>query len=202
MKHLTRGRTRLLAWTAAGLAGTGLIAGVASAATSGGGASPSGFAALTADSAPLDPSAAGTGAQGSKGNRAKALLQIERKLAAGSVRGEVVLNTKKGMQTVDFQRGNVSDASATGFTLTDASGTAQSWAISSTTKVRDRKAAGTGNASSATLTNGENVVVIGLKADGTLTARLVMVVPARAGAGAGTAGTAPQATGTPSASST
>jgi hypothetical protein len=178
MNKFPRGRTRLVAWTAAGVLGAGVLVGVADAATSNGASA--GDSSLTAASSTSGQSPAG------KANSPQSLARIEQKLAAGSVHGEIVLDTKKGLQTLDFQRGTVSGASAGSsgtFTVTDASGTAQTWTLSSSTKVRERKAKqDAGAASSAQLVDGETVVVIGLKADATLTARAVVIVPAKTGA--------------------
>jgi hypothetical protein len=141
----------LIGWTAAGLAGVGVFAGLATTA-----------------------SAATTATATGSGPHQKVAHRVEHRLLTGAARGEIVLGTKKGVTTVDFQRGATSGASDTAITVTDATGTAQTWAISSATKVRER------GVSSPQLTDDENVVVIGVKSDGTLTARLIVVVPARA----------------------
>jgi hypothetical protein len=159
-------RGKWIGWTAAAVAGAGLFAGVANAAESG---------SSTPTAAKSNTSAytrAATTNQAT-GLSADAVRRLKRKLAAGAVRGEIVLNTKQGFQTVDFQRGSVSDASSSGFTVTDTSGTAENWAVSSDTKVRER------GTTSAQITNGENVLVIGLKTDGTPTARLVVIAAAK-----------------------
>lgn len=153
MKH-SRFNRRLAAWTAAGVAGAGLVAGLAGAAS----------ASSTSSSTP---------AIGSSGHPR---LQLARKVAAASVRGEIVLDGKKGEHTVDFQRGSVSELSPSSFTVTDKTGTSQTWAITPETKVRERNA-GRGAASSAEPRNGQNVVVIGTTSDGALTARLVLIAP-------------------------
>jgi hypothetical protein len=155
---------KFIGWTAAGLAGVGVFAGVATTAS----------AATNTVGATSTSSAATTLTAAHTGLSQKALTRAERKLARGAARGEVVLDTKKGVTTVDFQRGTTSGASDTAITVTDATGTAQTWAISSATKVRER------GVSSPQLTDDENVVVIGVKSDGTLTTRLIVVVPARA----------------------
>jgi hypothetical protein len=143
----------LIGWTAAGLAGVGVFAGLATTA-----------------------SAATTGTATGSGPHQKVAHRVEHRLLAGATRGEVVLDTKKGVQTVEFQRGTTSDASSTAITITDKTGTAQTWAISSTTKVRER------GVSSPQLADDQNVVVVGVKSDGTLTARLIVIVPAKASA--------------------
>ena len=156
-------KAKLIGWTAAGLAGVGVFAGVANAAV---------------DSATPAPSTApSTSPAASAANphvSSKLIARIERRLVAGAARGEVVLDTKKGVQTVDFQRGTTGNASGGAVTVTDKTGTSQDWTVSSTTKIRER------GTSSPQLTDGENVVVVGVKSDGSLTARLILVVPAKA----------------------
>src|SRR5450631_70448 len=174
---------RRLALVAAGIAGTGvLLTGVASAATSNpasDGLSGVSAASLTGDG--TSPGAADT----ARGKLAQALKQIRTELKAGTVSGEVTVDTKKGPQTIEFQRGAVSHSASGSFTVTDSSGGAQTWIVGPKMKVRDRaqrKAAGSAgtSATSATVTDAENVVVVGLKTDSTETARLVVVVPTKA----------------------
>ncbi len=155
-----RTRTKVLALTAAGLAGAGVLTGVASAAT---GTHAAGTGGPTA----------GGAAAGVAGHR-----HLARQLATHAVHGEVVVNTKQGMQTVDFQRGTVETAGTGEFTVTDASGTTETWAIGPDTKIRDRAAQP--SSTSADLVSGEQVVVIGTKTGDALTARLVVVRPAPA----------------------
>jgi hypothetical protein len=179
-------RTRALTLTLAGLAGTGLFAGVASAASSG--AAPASGSVPTIQTA-SDTTAATSGTP-ARANR----LRIARQLATHSVHGEVVLTTKQGMQNVDFQRGAVASAGDASVTVTDASGTSETWTIDANTRVRERgQGAATPqgsapNANSPQLSSGENVVVVGTKADGTLTARVVLIVPAAPQGGAGASG--------------
>jgi len=173
---------RRLALVAVGVAGTGmLVTGVASAATS----SPAsdGVAGISAASLTSDGGSSGTDT--ARGKLAQALKQIRADLKAGQVSGQVTVDTKKGPQAIEVQRGTVSASTASTFTVTDTSGGAQVWTVGPRMKVRDRaqrKAAGANGASaaSATVTNGENVVVLGLKTDTAETARLVVVVPAKA----------------------
>jgi hypothetical protein len=155
---------KFIGWAAAGLAGVGVFASVASAATNTAGTA----------TAPSTTNATATLTAAHTGLSQKAVTRAERALARAAARGEVVLDTKKGVTTVDFQRGTTSDASDTAITVTDATGTAQTWAISAATRVRER------GVSSPQLTDDENVVVIGVKSDGTLTARLVVITPAKA----------------------
>ena len=109
MMHLTRSRGWLAGLTAAALAATGVAAGVASAAAPA-------STATTPATATATPAAATTPQAG----RIRALLRLEHKLATGAVHGEIVLDTKKGLQTLDFQRGTISNATSGSFTLTDA----------------------------------------------------------------------------------
>lgn len=163
-------KAKLIGWTAAGLAGVGVFAGVANAAVDSAPPTSSTSSATTPNTANAANTANGANPRVSQ----KLIERVERRLVAGAQRGEIVLDTKKGVQTVDFQRGTTSNASSSAVTVTDKTGTAQNWSVSSTTKIRER------GTSSPKLTDGENVVVVGLKTDGTLTARLILVVPAKA----------------------
>ena len=157
-------KAKLIGWTAAGLAGVGVIAGLASTASAAGN---------SGTSSPPTPQAANSqAAQVSQ----RVIARIEHRLLKGAARGEIVLDTKKGAQTVDFQRGATSDVSSNAVTVTDKTGTAEKWTVSSSTKIRER------GASSPQLTDGENVVVVGLKSNGTSTARLILAVPAKTAA--------------------
>lgn len=167
MKHAKFNR-RLAAWTAAGVAGAGLVTGATGAGLATGVANASATPSASSSAASL--SSAATGSNGHP------RLKLARKVAASSVRGEIVLDGKKGERTVDFQRGSVSELSSSSFTVTDKTGTPQIWAITSETKVRERNP-GRGAASSAELQNGENVTVIGTTSDGARTARLVLLAP-------------------------
>ncbi len=174
---------RRLALVAAGIAGTGvLVTGVASAATSN--SASDGLSGISAASLTSDGTTSGN-ADTARGKLAQALKQIRMELKAGTVSGEVAVDTKKGPQTIEFQRGAVSNSASGTFTVTDSGGGTQTWTVGPKMKVRDRaqrKAAGSAgtSATAATVTDGENVVVVGLKTDTTETARLVVVVPTKA----------------------
>lgn len=159
---------KLIGWTAAGLAGVGVFAGVANAAVDS--STPSGASSAASSAV---PAVASVPAAAHPQVSQKLIARVERRLVAGAARGEIVLDTKKGVQTVDFQRGTTSGTSSTGVTVTDKTGVAQEWTVSATTKIRER------GTSSPQLADGENVVVVGLKSDNTLTARLILVVPAK-----------------------
>src|SRR5450432_1628865 len=183
MNRLGHSGRRTFALVAAGIAGTGLLAtGVASAATSSP-ASTGSTADITTASLSVDGSAAGTA--GATGKLAAALKEIRQELKGGTVNGEVTVDTKKGPQTIEFQRGVVAQSSTASFTVTDSTGATDNWTVGPKLKVRDRGArrlaAGTSPAS-ATVTDGDTVIVVGLKTDPTSIARLVVVLP-HAGAG-------------------
>jgi len=170
---------KTLALVVAGIAGSGLLAtGVASAATS---ASPS-PAGSTADIGTVSLSGDGsTVATAATGKLAAALKEIRQELKGGTVNGEVTVDTKKGPQTIAFQRGVVASSSTASFTVTDTAGATDSWTVGPKMKVRERGArkqlaAGT-SPTAATVTSGETVIVVGLKTDATSTARLVVVLP-------------------------
>ena len=185
---------KTLALVVAGIAGSGLLAtGVASAATSAspGPASSTSTADITTVSLSGDGSTATSGATG---KLAAALKEIRQELKGGTVNGEVTVDTRKGPQTIAFQRGVVAQSSTASFTVTDTTGATDSWTVGPKLKVRDRGArklaAGT-SPTEATVTNGETVIVVGLKTDTTSTARLVVVLPH---AGAAKPGKTPNST--------
>lgn len=174
-RFLPHTRRRVLMLGAGCVASTALLAGVASAASNG----PS-----TAASPNSTPSAGGaTNAPVAKGKLAQAMKEILQQVRAGATHGEVTLDTKKGAQTIDFERGAVSQATPSSFQVTEADGTTGSWVVGAKTKVRERgqarkaAAGGASSTASATISDGENVVVVGLKSDGTTTARVVVVLP-------------------------
>jgi hypothetical protein len=174
-RFLPHTRRRVLMLGAGCVACTALLAGVASAASNG----PS-----TTPSPNSTPSAGGSAnAPVAKGKLAQAVKEILQQVRAGATHGEVTVDTKKGAQTIDFERGTVSQATPTGFQVTEPGGATGSWVVGTKTKVRERgqgrkaAAGGAGATSSATISDGENVVVVGLKSDGTTTARVVVVLP-------------------------
>jgi hypothetical protein len=194
-------RRKTLALVVAGIAGTGLLAtGVASAATS---ATSSPASSSTADITTASLSVDGSaGSSAATGKLAAALKEIRQELKGGTVSGEVTVDTKKGPQTIEFQRGVVAQSSTASFTVTDTTGATDSWSVGPKMKVRDRGArrrlAAGATSTPATVTDGETVIVVGLKTDATSTARIVVVLPH---ARAGKSSTTPNST-TPSTNST
>jgi hypothetical protein len=190
--HRSRKTLALVMTVTAGIAGL-LATGVASAATS---ASPGPASTSTADITTASLSGDGsTVTAGAGGKLAAALKEIRQELKGGTVNGEVTVDTKKGPQTIAFQRGVVAQPSTASFTVTDTTGATDSWTVGPKMKVRERGARkhltpGT-SPTSATVTNGETVIVVGLKTDTTSTARLVVVLPH---AGAAKAGKTPTST--------
>lgn len=185
-------RRKTLAVVVAGIAGSGLLAtGVASAATSASSSPASSTSDISTASLTID----GSSATAAGGKLAAALKEIRQELKGGTVSGEVTVETKKGLQTVEFQRGVVAQSSTASFTVTDTTGATDSWTVGPKMKVRDRGArkrlAAGASPTSATVTNGETVIVVGLKTDTTSTARLVVVLPH---AGAAKLGKAPKTT--------
>jgi hypothetical protein len=174
-RFLPHTRRRVLTLGAGCVACTALLAGVASAASNGPSSTPS------ANSTP----SAGGSANGpvATGKLAQAVKEILQQVRAGATHGEVTVDTKKGVQTIDFERGTVSQATPTGFQVTEPGGATGSWVVAAKTKVRERgqgrkaAAGGASPTSSATISDGENVVVVGLKTVGTTTARVVVVLP-------------------------
>jgi hypothetical protein len=188
-------RRKTVALVVAGIAGTGLLAtGVASAATS---ATSSPASSSTADisTASLSIDGSTPDSTAAKGKLAAALKEIRQELKGGTVNGEVTVATLKGPQTIAFQRGVVAQSSTASFTVTDATDATDSWTVGPKMKVRERGArkqlAAGASPTSATVTNGETVIVVGLKTDTTSTARLVVVLPH---AGAAKPGKTPNST--------
>lgn len=190
--HRGRKTLALVMTVTAGIAGL-LATGVASAATS---ASPGPASTSTADITTASLSGDGsTVTAGAGGKLVAALKEIRQELKGGTVNGEVTVDTKKGPQTIAFQRGVVAQSSTASFTVTDTTGATDSWTVGPKMKLRERGARkhlapGT-SPTSATVTNGETVIVVGLKTDTTSTARLVVVLPR---AGAAKAGKTPTST--------
>lgn len=191
--HSSRKTLALIMAASVGIAGL-LATGVASAATS---ASP-GPASSTSTADITTASLSGDGStvtSGATGKLVAALKEIRQELKGGTVNGEVTVDTKKGPQTIAFQRGVVAQSSTASFTVTDTTGATDSWTVGPKMKVRERGArkqlAAGASPTSATVTNGETVIVVGLKTDTTSTARLVVVLPH---AGAAKPGKTPNST--------
>jgi hypothetical protein len=184
MNHLLHTRRRVVAAGAAGMAGMGLLfTGVANAASSG----PS---TTSAPSSVTAPSAGGQAAAHAAG----ALKEIRQQLKAGATHGTVTVTTKKGSKSVTFERGTVREATTSGFTVAEPDGTTQTWVDGPKMKIRERgqNKAGESPTSPAIVSNGENVIVVGVDTGSTSKARLVIVVPATK-RGAGTQGATPGA---------
>jgi hypothetical protein len=93
------------------------------------------------------------------------------------VRGQVVTRSKDGtFVTHDVIRGKVSAVSATSIAVKAADGTAETYAVNSTTKVRQRANGKGTTISIQQVKTGANVLVIGVGTH-TLTARRVIELP-------------------------
>ena len=182
-------RRRVVAASAASIAGVGLLlTGVASAASPGPttnsgpttSSGPTTNSGPTTSSTPSGAAAPSTTGGQAAGQVAGALKEIRTQLKAGVTHGDVTVTTKKGSKTVNFERGTVQLATATSFEVTDASGTTQTWVVGPKMKVRERgqRKAGASPSSSAAVVNGESVIVVGAQTGSTSTARLVVVLPA------------------------
>ncbi len=141
------------AWTAVGVIGVGSV-GVAMAADSGS-ASPSPSASSSAN--PGDPPGAGH--------------QKLHSLRSRALHGEFVVQTKDGVKTVELQKGTVTAVSTTSVTVKSSDGFTVTWTINDQTKVRKDKAPAT----SADITSGVQVRVVGPKDGSTTTARLIAI---------------------------
>jgi hypothetical protein len=136
------------AWTTAGVVGAAALTGVAMAADNG--------------STPSQPSTASTaaaaqgqgGLAGRLGQGGGAKL---RQLGKRVLHGEFVVQTKDGDKTVDTQLGVITAVSATSVDVKSSDGYTQTWTLTTTSKVRGAKKAG----SAADLTVGATVRLLG-----------------------------------------
>jgi hypothetical protein len=164
MKSKSRKAVVVGAWvTAAALGGTALT-GVALAAGSGPGSSPTGASASTASAA----STTGT-AGGAAGARAARL----RALGKNVLHGEFTVQTKNGVKVLDTEIGVITEVTPTSVAVKASDGYAQTWTLDSSTHVRANGHKG----SIADLKVGETVRLLGPTSGGTATAQLALVRP-------------------------
>lgn len=164
----TKRRTAALvaAWTTVGVVGAAALTGVAMAADNG--ATPQATATSTA--------AAGQGQGGPAGLLGAGGKAKLRQLGQRVLHGEFVVQTKDGDKTIDTQLGVITAVSSTSVDVKSSDGYTQSWTLTSTSKVRSGKKAGT----AADLTVGATVRLLGPK-DGTdASVALAVLRPARA----------------------
>lgn len=116
-------------------------------------------------SATASPTAgASPSAKPGKATKAKA----KRDLAQRALHGEVTLGGKKH-QVVDFQRGTVSEVSATSITVRSADGFSATYAVDAKTKVRHAKE----SATIADVKSGDKVRVVAIKDGSSTTAKRI-----------------------------
>ena len=161
MRTSRRTAAIVAAWATVGVVGAAALTGVAMAAD------PSPATSSTSSSA-----GAAAGAGSASGARAKA--GALRKLGKRVLHGEFTVQGKDGVKTVDTQLGAITAVSSTSLDVRSSDGYTQTWALTADTKVRADKKAGT----SADLTVGETVRLLGPKTGGAATVRLAVVVPA------------------------
>jgi hypothetical protein len=90
-----------------------------------------------------------------------------RSLWSRAEHGEVTLNTKKGDQVIDAQRGQVTAVSSTSVTVRSADGFTATYSVTGTSKIRVAKAKST----IANVHDGDRVSLTALRAGGTATVR-------------------------------
>ena len=120
----------------------------------------------SADLAPAaDPSPSASGAAHPRAGK------LRRELGRHVEHGEVVVQTKKGDQTVDVQRGTVTAVTGSSVTVKSADGFTETWAFGSPLRVvKDRAAAQTSD-----VRTGVTVGVAGIKNGSTVTANLIVI---------------------------
>jgi hypothetical protein len=89
----------------------------------------------------------------------------------GGEHGEVTFNTKAGPKTIAFERGTIQTVSSSDITVVAKDGTTWTWAVTSSTKVRDSGQTVT----TANLSTGELVLVGGPVVSGAYDAQLIRV---------------------------
>lgn len=150
------------AWTTVGVVGAAALTGVAMAADNGATPRPS-----------TTSTAAAAQGQGGLGGGGAARL---RHLGKRVLHGEFVVQTKDGDKTVDTQLGVITAVSATSVDVKSGDGFTQTWTLTSTSKVRGAKKAGT----AADLKVGATVRLIGPKSGADATVALAVLRPAKA----------------------
>lgn len=167
MRTSRRTAAIVAAWVTVGVAGAAALTGVA----------------MAADPAPSSTSttssgAAAPGTAGADGARPKA--GELRKLGKRVLHGEFTVQGKDGVKTVDTQLGVITAVSSTSLDVKSSDGYTQTWTLSADSRVRADKKPGT----SADLTVGETVRLLGPKSGGAATVRIAVVVPAATAASA------------------
>ena len=95
----------------------------------------------------------------------------KRLLRRNTLHGELTVQTRQGVTTVLVQRGEVTAATATGFTVKSTDGFTLTWVFGEKVKVRKDKA----DAERSAIAAGAQVAVAGAKAGAAATARLVRI---------------------------
>lgn len=159
MRTSRRTAAIVAAWATVGVVGAAALTGVA----------------MAADSSPAPSSistSATAGAGSAAGARAKA--GALRKFGKRVLHGELTVQGKDGVKTVDTQLGVITAVSSSSLDVKSSDGYTQTWTLTAETKVRADKKAGT----SADLTVGETVRLLGPKSGTAANVRLAVVVPA------------------------
>lgn len=166
MRTSRRTAAIVAAWATVGVVGAAALTGVA----------------MAADSSPA-PSSTSTSARATAGagsaDGARAKAGALRKLGKRVLHGEFTVQGKDGAKTVDTQLGVITAVSPTSLDVKSSDGYTQTWTLTADTKVRADKKAGT----SADLTVGGTVRLLGPKSGGAASVRLAVVVPAATATG-------------------
>ena len=168
MRTSRRTAAIVAAWATVGVVGAAALTGVAMAADP----SPAPSPTSTTSSG-----AAAPGTAGADGARARA--GELRKLGKRVLHGEFTVQGKDGVKTVDTQLGVITAVSPSSIDVKSSDGYTQPWTLSADSKVRADKKAGT----SADLTVGETVRLLGPKSGGAASVHLAVVVPAATATG-------------------
>ncbi len=96
---------------------------------------------------------------------------LVRLVLVGGEHGEVTFQTKSGPKTAAFERGTIQAVSSSGITVAATDGTTWTWDFTSSMKIRDAQQ----QVTSAKLSTGELVLVVGQAVGGTHDVRLIRI---------------------------
>jgi len=123
------------------------------------------------DDSPAPSASASTGPKGRPGHPRVRRLTVRRALARNVEHGEVVIDTKKGAQTVDVQRGTVTAITGTTVTVKSTDGFTWTWTFGSPLRVVEHR----DTIQPKDVAVGAKVGVAGIKQGSTPTANLVVI---------------------------
>lgn len=170
---MTRG-AKIVAWSASALLAAGMATGAAEAAT--GSPNPA-------------PSSSATHAGAHWSGKGAHQLRDLRRLAGHVAHGEFVARTKRGWQTIDFQRGVVTAASSTSVTLRSADGFTATYRLDGSSRVRLDRAKATVT-EAAQIADGDRGLVLAVKSGNSDTVRLLVLRDGQGSASSSSSGAA------------